>query len=75
VPTDRYDPLLLECCTTSWSPAARIVGAAMSRCDGHNLLSDIFSCSRLQVLIDAGRIEVDGSRDRLRDYAVRLAGS
>lgn len=73
VPIDRYDPLLLECCATRWTPAARVVGTAMSRCDGHNLLSDLFFCSRLQVLIDAGRIEADGSRDRLRDYAVRLA--
>jgi hypothetical protein len=75
VPTDRYDSLLLECCTTRWTPAARVVGTAMSRCDGHNLLSDLFFCCRLQVLIDAGRIEADGSRDRLRDYAVRLAES
>jgi len=75
VPMDRYDPLLLECCTTRWTPAARVVGTAMSQCDGHNLLSDLFFCSRLQVLTDAGRIEADGSRDRLRDYAVRLAES
>ena len=75
VPMDRYDPLLLECCTIRWTPAARVVGTAMSRCDGHNLMSDLFFSSRLQVLIDAGRIEADGSRDRLREYAVRLAAA
>lgn len=74
VPTDRYDPLLLESCTTHWTPAARVVGAAMGRCDGHNLMSDLFFSSRLQLLIDAGRIEAEGSRTRLREYAVRLAG-
>jgi hypothetical protein len=73
VPMDRYDPLLLDSCGTEWTPAARVVGTAMSRCDGHNLMSDLFFCSRLQRLIDAGRIEADGRRDRLREYAVRLA--
>jgi hypothetical protein len=73
VPMDRYDPLLLECCTARWTPAARVVGAAMGRCDGHNLVSDLFFSSRLQLLIGAGRIEADGKRDRLREYAVRLA--
>ncbi len=75
VPMDRYDPLLLECCGNLWTPAAHVVGAAMGRCDGHNLMSDLFFSSRLQVLIDAGRIEADGKRDRLREYAVRLAGA
>jgi hypothetical protein len=74
-PIDRYDPLLLECCGAHWTSAARVVGTAMSRCDGHNLMSDLFFSSRLQRLIDAGRIEADGSRDRLREYAVRLAAA
>jgi hypothetical protein len=72
---DRYDPLLLECCTTRWTPAARVVGTAMSRCDGHNLMSDLFFSSRLELLIEAGRVEADARRDRLREYAVRLAES
>ena len=71
-PLDRYDPLLLEL-TTCWTVAARVVGTAMGRCDGHNLMSDLFFSSRLQRLIDAGRIVADGRRDRLREYAVRLA--
>jgi hypothetical protein len=70
--TDRYDPLLLEACTTEWTPAPRVVGTAMGRCDGHNLMSDLFFCSRLQSMIDAGRMDVQGSCTRLREYAVRL---
>ena len=75
VPMDRYDPLLLECCGIRWTSAARVVGTAMSRCDGHNRTSDLFFSSRLQLLIDAGRIETDGSRDRLREYRVRLTAA
>ena len=73
VPIDAYDPLLLGSCPPSWTPAARVVGTAMSRCDPPNLISDLFFASRLQVLIDAGRIEADGPRLRLRDYTVRRA--
>jgi hypothetical protein len=72
-PSDHYDHLLLESCTTSWLPAARVIGAAMGRCDKHNLVSDLFFTCRLQILIDAGRIRADGVRNRLRGYAVRLA--
>ncbi len=75
VPMDRYDPLLLASCSPTWTPAARVVGMAMSRCDGHNLMSDLFFSSRLQLLIHAGRIEADGRRDRLREYHVRLAAA
>lgn len=71
VPTDRYDPLLLESCPPAWTPAGRVVGAAMGRCDPPNLMSDLFFASRLQVLIEAGRIESEGPRFRLRDYIVR----
>jgi hypothetical protein len=73
VPTAHYDPLLLAACSRDWLPAARVVGNAMARCDPHNRISDLFFCSRLQVLIDAGRVVADGDRPRMRDYAVRLA--
>jgi len=72
---DRYDPLLLDCCTIRWIPAARVVGTAMSRCDGHNRMSDLLFSGRLSLLIETGRVEADASRDRLREYAVRLAES
>ena len=72
VPTDCYDPLLLAACATDWTPASRVIGTAMSQCDGHNLMSDLFFCSRMQRLIDAGRMEVEGQRTRYGDYAVRL---
>ena len=38
-------------------------------------MSDLFFSSRLQLLIDAGRIEADGRRDRLREYRVRLTAA
>ncbi len=44
----------------------------MCRCDGRNATSDLFLSSRLQALIDAGRIQASGPRHRLRNYAVRL---
>jgi len=72
VPMDLYDALLLEVCTTEWVPAARLVGTAMSRCDGHNLMSDLFFCSRMQRMIDEGLLEADTSPTRLRDYSVRM---
>ena len=50
-------------------------GTAMGRCGERNAMSDLFFNSRLQVLIDAGRIEADGRRDRLREYSVRLASA
>lgn len=75
IPLDRYDPLLLSSCTPEWTMAARVIGLAMSRCDRHNLMSDLFFSCRLQRLIDAGRIEADGDRARLRDYVIRLAGT
>ena len=72
-PMNRYDALLMQCCTSHWTPAARVVGSAMGRCDEHNLMSDLFFSSRLQILIDAGHIETDGARNRMRTYVVRLA--
>ena len=74
VPYDRYDPLLLECCTQQWTPAARVVGAAMGRCDGRNLMSDLFFARRLEALIDGGQVEASAAQGGLRDYAVRRGG-
>ena len=74
-PLEWYDPLLVACCPTDWTPAARVVGAAMGRCDPRNRMSDLFFASRLQVFVDSGRVEALGRRDRLREYAVRRAAS
>jgi hypothetical protein len=71
IPIDSYDPLLAESCPPSWTPAARVVGAAMKRCGPRNPMSDLFFSSRLQVLIETGRVEADGPRRRLREYRVR----
>ena len=73
IPLDRYDPLLLSCCTSERVMAARVIGLAMSRCNRHNLMSDLFFTWRLQHLIDAGQIEADGDRSRICDYVVSLA--
>ncbi len=72
VPIDRYDSVLIDSCSPTWTAAPRIVGTAMGRCGERNAMSDLFWSSRLQVLIDSGRIEADGPRYRLREYAVRL---
>jgi hypothetical protein len=71
VPADHDDPLLTACCPRDWTPAAAVVAAAMSRCDAHNRMSDLFFSSRLQKLIDGAHIEVRGPRRRLGDQAVR----
>ena len=73
IPSDQYDRLLEESCSTDWTLAAPVVGAAMARCDKNNMMSDLFFFSRLRLLIDAGRIEADGSPERLLDFNVRLA--
>jgi hypothetical protein len=75
VAVDHYDRLLLTSCASTWIPAQRVVGAAMARCDPHNLMSDLFFASRLQILIDAGSVEANAVRTRLGEYAVRLAQS
>ncbi|NEV64870.1 DUF1835 domain-containing protein [Thiorhodococcus minor] len=75
LPLEHYDALLLKSCATGWTNAARVVGAAMGRCDRHNLMSDLFFSSRLQILIGAGSLEADAVCERLRDYAVRPAPS
>jgi hypothetical protein len=73
VAVDHDDGFLLMSCGSAWIPAARVVGAAMACCDPHNLMSDLFFASRLQILIDAGSIQANAARTRLGEYAVRLA--
>lgn len=73
IPLDHYDATLLRLVPADWTPAARVVGVAMNRCGERNMMTDLFFTSRLQRLILAGLVEVEGRRDRLRDYAVRLA--
>lgn len=71
-PADIYDPWLVAACDAQWVSAARVVGAAMARCDPHNRVGDVYLAHRLGVLIDAGTIEHDGARSDLRSYRVRL---
>jgi hypothetical protein len=69
---DCHDRLLIDARPMTWTPTARVVGTAMGRCGERNAMSDLFFASRLQVLIDTGRLQADGPRRRLREYAVRL---
>lgn len=71
IPSDSYDACVSEALERDWQPAADVVGAAMRRCDGHNRMSDLFFTSRLQVMIAAGVVEVEGERERLAVYRVR----
>jgi len=33
---------MIEACAPSWTPAPRVVGAAMGRCGERNAMSDLF---------------------------------
>ena len=71
IPLDTYDVLLLAACPGEFTPAPRVVGAAMACCNARNHLSDLFFACRLRHLVDSGEVEAKGPRERLRDYAVR----
>jgi hypothetical protein len=75
VQSDFYDDLLLSSGTTDWSVAGRVVGLAMSRCDAHNRMSDLFFASRLAALIKNGLIEVQNKTGRLFENAIRLSAT
>ncbi len=68
---DVHDDLLLACCPYQWQTASTVVGAAMARSDPRNMLGDFFLNSRVQYLIDAGILDVDGDRAAMRKYRVR----
>lgn len=57
LPIDLHDARLLECCPTHWTPANRVVGDTMVRCDRRNGLGDYFFAARLRMLIDAGQVQ------------------
>lgn len=73
-PDDLYDHWLVAASSPEWTPAARVVGTAMGRCDRHNRVGDVYLAYRLQVVVDAGRLEADGPRSSLRSYRVRTPG-
>lgn len=72
-PAEVFDDVLLGACDDDWQSAAKVVGTAMGRCDPHQSVSDVWLGWRLQAAIDAHRLEADGPRTGLRDFAVRLA--
>jgi hypothetical protein len=68
-----HDAAILQACPHHWCLAADVVGAAMTRSDPRNALSDAFIASRLLHLIAVNRIETDavggprfGWRNQLR---------
>ena len=71
VADDAYDALLLHACQDTWSPAARIVGTAMQRCDAHNPMSDLFFSMRLRHIIASGLVDAEGDLSALVRYRVR----
>ena len=73
VSADFYDHLLRACLPDDWQVAARVVGAAMGSCDGHNAMSDLFFSSRLRRLIENGIVDANGNPNRLREYSVRVS--
>ena len=68
------DPLVLAACPPDWTPAAQVVGHAMTQCDRRNRMSDLFFHSRLQMLITAGKIAARGPRESMRGYEVMRVG-
>lgn len=73
VPIEHYDPWLLAACGPDWQPAAHVVGRAMECCDGPNLMGDAFFATRLNALIETGRLQASGPRVTYLDGSVRLA--
>ena len=47
IPLDTYDVLLLAACPGEFTPALRVVGAAMGACDDRNRVGDLFFACRL----------------------------
>lgn len=70
-PAEVFDGTLLDACGETWAPAAQAVAVAMGRCDPRDAVSDVWLGWRLQVAIDAGRVEARGPRTGLRDFEVR----
>ena len=64
----------LAACPPDWTPAAQVVGHAMTQCDRRNRMSDLFFHSRLQMLITAGKIAARGPRESMRGYEVMRVG-
>ncbi|WP_233801075.1 DUF3658 domain-containing protein [Paraburkholderia sp. HP33-1] len=74
---DAYDDWLLNRCTTYWRPTQIIVGELMEQMRQHdprNGKGDAFWASRLQQLVEDGRIEADKADATVWQYRVRKIG-
>lgn len=54
---DCHDALLLDGFPPDWTPAYRVIGSAMGRCEPRHALGDFFFAARLRALIRAGQVE------------------
>ncbi|EDT42882.1 DUF3658 domain-containing protein [Burkholderia ambifaria] len=71
---DAYDDRLLNRCTTYWRPTQIIVGELMGQMqnlDPCNAKGDAFLASRIQQLVEDGRIEADRVDATVWQYRVR----
>ncbi|MDF2763545.1 MAG: hypothetical protein K0S81_539 [Rhodospirillales bacterium] len=73
-PIDAYDDEILGVVRPDWRLAAQVIADLWAAWDdGRNWITDVFVASRLSALIDAGRLEAQGSRVSVRSYQVRLS--
>jgi hypothetical protein len=59
---DCFDELLIEACPAEWTKTHKVIGLALSRCDGRNWVGDMFLRWRLKTLVDTGQIAARGKR-------------
>jgi hypothetical protein len=57
-----FDEAILDACPSEFVNPARVIGLAMSRCDGRNWVPDMFLRWRLRLLVDAGVVQASGER-------------
>jgi hypothetical protein len=68
------DRALLAASHTNWRKVAFVVGTAMDAYpDSYHDIPDVFYAQRIQALVSAGRLEVQGNLRRMRFSEVRLS--
>ncbi|WP_080411454.1 DUF3658 domain-containing protein [Burkholderia ubonensis] len=74
---DAYDEWVMNRCTTYWRPTQTVVGELMGKMwqlDPRNCKGDAFWASRVQQLVEDGRIEADKADAAVWQYRVRKIG-
>lgn len=73
-PADYFDPLILERATSEWKSVNRIIGETMGyNSEPYIQVGDVMLRARVAILIDQGKLLVDGDPARLRSCRVRLS--